>query len=37
MAKIIIPVVTLTVTAFAAGSFGTMIKKVTPLFAPVKR
>jgi|GEM_PF-1822208 len=37
MAKIIIPVVTFLITAGAAGFFGTMIKKITPVFATVKR
>ncbi len=37
MAKVIIPVLTLFMTAGFGGMFGIMVKKVMPVFATVKR
>lgn len=37
VAKIIIPVVTVAMTAGLSGAFASMIKKVTPILATVKR
>lgn len=37
MAKIIVPVVTVLMTAGMGSMFGIMIKKVMPVFATVKR
>ncbi len=37
MAKVIIPAVTVLMTAGVVSSFGVMVKKVTPIFATVRK
>lgn len=37
MAKVIVPVITVALTAGIGSMFGSMVKKVTPVFAAVRR
>lgn len=37
VAKVIVPVVTVAITAGIGGIFSSMVKKITPVFATVKR
>ena len=37
MAKVIVPVVTVALTAGIGSMFGSMVKRITPVFATVRR